>query len=311
MTVKKILKCSLSLLVVQLAATLPAGAADNILYLNSTRGYGTAGYGNFRSSIADFIDNYEDGNVFDVDFVQTHVSGDLASFLNAKPVDYYDQIWFDTTIYRSSLLSAADLDALNIWSANKQTEFILDTSFFQRNKTSNTISASAGALTVNQALALNDAGGGILIGTDHNSFAYTANQVLANFGFDELFTGVHIITSNGSFVGDQLLAPNSIGPDFFSVNLQGLSTSNVPIGTHVLNENGDNRTIEIYENLFSLSPNKISHIGTSFYPGSWTTPIDNPEAPPEPESVPEPSSMLGLFALGGLGVRSLRKRKFN
>ncbi len=30
---------------------------------------------------------------------------------------------------------------------------------------------------------------------------------------------------------------------------------------------------------------------------------------PEPESVPEPSSMLGLFALGGLGVRSLLKRK--
>jgi hypothetical protein len=29
----------------------------------------------------------------------------------------------------------------------------------------------------------------------------------------------------------------------------------------------------------------------------------------EPESVPEPSSMLGLFALGGLGVRSLWKRK--
>jgi hypothetical protein len=29
----------------------------------------------------------------------------------------------------------------------------------------------------------------------------------------------------------------------------------------------------------------------------------------EPKSVPEPSSMLGLFALGGLGVRSLWKRK--
>ncbi|MGD1712812.1 PEP-CTERM sorting domain-containing protein [Dapis sp. BLCC M172] len=33
-----------------------------------------------------------------------------------------------------------------------------------------------------------------------------------------------------------------------------------------------------------------------------------PEVPPEQESVPEPSSILGLFALGSLGVRSLLLR---
>lgn len=249
-----------SLLILQLAVTLPATATSEILYLNSTRGRGTGSLGNFRSTIADFIDNYEDGNVFDVDFVQTQVSGDLASFLGAQPIDYYDQIWFDTTILRSSLLNTADLNALNTWSANKQPQFILDSSFFYRNKASNTINASAGNLTVNQALALQNAGGGIFIGTDHSSFAYTANQILNNFGFDNVFTGVHHITSNGSFVGNSLLAPNPVGPDFFVNNLQGLSTSNVPIGTHVLNNNGDNRTIEIFENLFSYSPNKIAHI---------------------------------------------------
>ncbi|NES64657.1 MAG: PEP-CTERM sorting domain-containing protein, partial [Okeania sp. SIO2D1] len=158
---------------------------------------------------------------------------------------------------------------------------------------------------VNQALALQDAGGGIFIGTDHNDFAHTANQILANFGFDNFFTGINYITSNGSFVGDSMLAPNSVGSDFFTNHLQGLSTSNVPIGTHVLNENGGNRTINIYENLFSYSPNKVAHIGTSFDPGSQTTPIDNPELP---ESIPEPSSILGLFALGGLGIRSLLLR---
>ncbi|NER02746.1 MAG: PEP-CTERM sorting domain-containing protein, partial [Okeania sp. SIO3C4] len=40
-------------------------------------------------------------------------------------------------------------------------------------------------------------------------------------------------------------------------------------------------------------------------PGSQITPIDNPELP---ESIPEPSSILGLFALGGLGIRSLLLR---
>ena len=52
-----------------------AQATDNILYLNSTRGPGTGTIGNFRSTIADALDNYQDGNVFDVDFIQTHVAG--------------------------------------------------------------------------------------------------------------------------------------------------------------------------------------------------------------------------------------------
>ncbi|NEP38883.1 MAG: DUF4058 family protein [Okeania sp. SIO2G4] len=66
------------------------------------------------------------------------------------------------------------------------------------------MSASAGNLTVNQALALQNAGGGIFIGTDHNSFAHTANQILTNFGFDELFTGTHIITSTRPFAHPQM-----------------------------------------------------------------------------------------------------------
>ena len=40
---------------------------------------------------------------------------------------------------------------------------------------------------------------------------------------------------------------------------------------------------------------------------NWSVRITTED--PEPESVPEPSSILGLFALGGFGVRSLLKRK--
>ena len=87
-----IIKLFISCLLLELAVPFPATATSEILYLNSTRGRGTGSLGNFRSTIADFIDNYEDGNVFDVDFVQTQVSGDLASFLGAQPIDYYDQI---------------------------------------------------------------------------------------------------------------------------------------------------------------------------------------------------------------------------
>jgi hypothetical protein len=287
------------------AATIgSANATENILYLNSTRGLGTGNFGDFRSAIANALDNYQDGTIFDVDFVQTQVNGTLASWLSSSSKTY-NQIWFDTTIFQTSLLNAADLAALNIWAANKQPEFILDSSFFLRNHQSNTFTTSAAAVTINEALALKNKGGGIFIGTDHNDFAYTANQILTNFGFDGLFTGSYNITSNGSFVGNLLLYPESVGADFFVNNLQGLSTSNVPIGKHILNGNGGDRTIEIVESLFSYSPGKVAHIGASFTTGSGTTDINDSN----PESVPEPTTILGTLAFSTFAARWRMKRK--
>ncbi|XZN90923.1 MAG: alpha/beta hydrolase [Microcoleus sp.] len=278
-------------------------STTNILYLNSTRGPGTGNLGAFRGAIANTLENYQGGTVFDVDFVQTQVPGSLGLSLNAKPVGFYNQIWFDTSIYQTSLLNAVDFGAINAWAANKQPEFILDSSFAFRNKETTTLTPSATAATINQALALKNAGGGILIGTDHNDFAYTANQILTNFGFDGLFTGAENISANGYFVGNLLLNPQPVGSDFFFNNLQGLSTTNVPIGTHVLNANGGDRTIKIIENLFSYSPNKVVHVGASFDTGNNTTPIDNPE------SVPEPTTVLGTLAFGAVVSSWRMKRK--
>lgn len=287
-----------------LAATLSGDhSTTNILYLNSLRGLGTGNLGDFRGAIANTLENYHGGTVFDVDFVQTQVPGSLGLWLNAKPVGFYNQIWFDTAIYQTSILNTVDFEAINAWAANKQPEFILDSSFAFRNKETTTLTPSATAVTINQALALKNAGGGILIGTDHNDYAYTANQILTNFGFDGLFTGSENITADGYFVGDLMLNPHPVGPDFFANNLQGLSTSNVPVGTHILNANGGDRTIKIIENLFSYSPNKVTHIGASFDTGNNTTPIDNPE------SVPEPTTVLGTLAFGAVISRWRMKRK--
>ncbi|WP_293302271.1 MULTISPECIES: alpha/beta hydrolase [unclassified Microcoleus] len=280
-----------------------ARSTTNILYLNSTRGFGTLNLENFRGAIANALENYQGGTVFDVDFVQTQVPGSLGLSLNSKPVGFYNQIWFDTSIYQTSILNTVDFAAINAWAANKQPEFILDSSFAFRNKETTTLTPSAAAATINQALALKNAGGGILIGTDHNDFAYTANQILTNFGFDGLFTGVTEITANGSFVGDLMLNPYKVKSDFFVNNLQGLSTSNVPIGTHTLNANGGDRTIKIIENLFSYSPNKVVHVGASFDTGNNMTPID------DPESVPEPTTVLGTLAFGAVISRWRMKRK--
>ena len=280
-----------------------ARSTTNILYLNSTRGPGTENLESFRGAIANTLENYQNGTVFDVDFVQTQVPGSVGLSLNSKPVGFYNQIWFDTTIYQTSILNTVDFGAINAWAANKQPEFILDSSFAFRNKETTTLTPSATAVTINQALALKNAGGGILIGTDHNDFAYTANQILTNFGFDSLFTGVESITANGSFVGNLLLNPQPVGSDFLVNNLLGLSTSNVPVGTHTLNANGGDRTIKIIENLFSYSPHKVVHVGASFDTGNNITPIDNPE------SVPEPTNILGTLAFGAVIFRWRVKRK--
>jgi Alpha/beta hydrolase of unknown function (DUF1400) len=280
-----------------------ARSKTNILYLNSTRGIGTGNLGDFRGAIANTLENYQGGTVFDVDFVQTQLPGSLGLWLNSKPVGFYNQIWFDTSIYQTSLLDTVDFAAINAWAAHKQPEFILDSSFFYRNKETTTLTPSATAATINQALALKNAGGGILIGTDHDDYADTANQILTNFGFDGLFTGSVEISANGSFVGNLLLNSQSVGSDFFVNNLQGLSTSNVPIATHVLNANGGDRTIQIIENLFSYSPNKVVHVGASFNTGNHITQID------DPESVPEPTTVLGTLAFGAVISRWRMKRK--
>lgn len=256
------------------ADSRPVTGLTNILYLNSTRGWGTGELGFYRHAIADALNNYQDGSTFNVDFVQTQMPGDLAVKLGEKPEGYYHQIWFDTTIYESEILNEDDLGSLNKWAANHQPQFILDSSFVYRNKTSDTLDASASAVTINEALALRESGRGIFIGTDHDIYIGTANQILENFGFDSLFTGDFEVTADGSFVGSLLVGSEPVTDDFYTHHLQELTTSKIPVGTHVLNENGGNRTIEIYEGMYSVNAgNKVVHIGASFDTGNDETPI--------------------------------------
>ncbi len=290
-------KKTLFILFLALGLSIASAAPVNILYLNSSRGTGTGAASSNRVLLANELDSYLGGGVFDVDFVQTHVAGNLATKINANAIDFYDQIWFDTTVLNTSLLNTADFTALNAWAAADQPEFILDSSYFKRAINPSDVTASSIAVTINEALALKNVGGGILIGTDHDVFTNTANQVLTNFGFDGLFTGEFNITNDGGFVGSLLLSPETVDNTFFTTNLQGLSTSNVPIGTHVLNANGGNRTIEVFENLFSNSPGRVSHIGASFNTGTQETDIEDVESFEDP--VPEPSSII-LFSLAGL-----------
>lgn len=248
--------------------------AVNILYLNSTRGYGTGSAG-YRKAIAETLNNYKKGTVFNVIYIKNHIKGDLSSLINKKCEGYYSQIWFDTTIYNQELLTEEDLAALNKWAAHHPPEFILDSTFFARGwrSTHTSLTPTAAAITINEALWLRKKGGGIFIGTDHNNYALTANQVLENFGFDRLFSDMDMISSDGYFIGKLLLEPERVDNEFFTHHMRNLSASNVPIGFHRLNENGGNRTIRIHEALYSMNPDHVAHIGASFPTGNLLMPI--------------------------------------
>ncbi|NEO83321.1 MAG: alpha/beta hydrolase [Spirulina sp. SIO3F2] len=290
-------------IVVDQPAPGQSNSLTNILYLNSIRGKGTGGFGGYRYTIADALNNYEDGNVFNVDFIPIHSGGNLSDLLNDNPIEHYNQIWFDTTISGAKILNQEDFLALNRWSSYSQPEFILDTSFFHRNLRVHSLKDAASAVTINEALALRDAGGGIFIGTDGEPFAQTANQILENFGFDGLFKQNSWITADGEFIGDLALLPEIVGSEFFYDNLRGLSTTNIPIGVHTLNENAGNRTIELREHLYAINTrgDRMSLIAASFEFGSRRSDIT------DPQPVPEPSTLISLIVFGTVGLLTCKR----
>ncbi|MEM9538057.1 MAG: PEP-CTERM sorting domain-containing protein [Cyanobacteria bacterium P01_E01_bin.42] len=59
----------------------------------------------------------------------------------------------------------------------------------------------------------------------------------------------------------------------------------------------------MYEALYSLSPDRVAHIGMSFDPGKKERDIT------DPTDVPEPSTILGILTILGFGSISLKRQK--
>jgi hypothetical protein len=122
-----------------------------------------------------------------------------------------------------------------------------------------------------------------------------------------------ILTANGDedFTVDFGTATEAVGFDTY-INAFGPATIEVFGATGLLDTfvlNHDPTTVGF---LGILASEEITSIRWDTVNGGKVgTGIDNivQGASRDGETVPEPSSMLGLFALGGLGVRSLLKRK--
>ncbi|WP_428929774.1 hypothetical protein [Marinibacterium sp. SX1] len=252
-----------------------------------------------RQAMADFLNGFEGGNSVSTDFRSSTRGGDLAQQLNASS---YDIVIIDTTDTRSRF-NASDLDAVRAHYASGHRAVMLDGSFWIRSIRANATTrfpgpnGATGNLLVNQILALAEAGGGVLIGTDHDRYQAGANAVLTALIPGARFKGLTIPSTDGSFIGRTLLAHRvpvraiEILEHWQSIPSQG----EVPVGTFT-DFTGQQVT------LFNLvetadqpgGGGKRPYISASFDPGNERTAIGSsetlapiaPVVPALPENMP-------------------------
>ncbi|ASP47562.1 PEP-CTERM sorting domain-containing protein [Cognaticolwellia beringensis] len=204
-----------------------------------------------------------------VDFVDLTTTDSVYNAFNATS---YDQFFlFDVTT--SNLLSGNDLSSLaNLH--NQHSSIVMDTQSYNYNAW-DLNNANGNQMLVNIADQFSLFGGGVFLGTDHDSWAKNANAMLSSFGM-------------GNITGDisgEITWFNAASPIFNGVN--PLSWGSSSYGRALTGVHGG----QTFTALAGTS-------STTFISSSF---VDS-------TSVPEPST-LAIFALGMIGLASRRFKK--
>lgn len=265
-------------------------AKSQVLWLNASvpdRSYNVE----HRRMMADYLGAYGDGLVFNVEFVSSRQHGALARSLSTGQ---YDVVVLDVLANRTTV-GQEDVEALKSFYASGRNAVMLDGSFWIRsishNPTTNFPGKNngTGGLLINQIQALVDAGGGILIGTDHSDFQRTANVLLRGLIPNAKFSGVTSPSTDGSFKGRVLLAhvepvrAIDILEHWQSIPNQG----EAPVGAFT---DFTGRPVTLY-NLVATADQpgggtRRPYISASFDPGDEDFAIDS-ETAPEIEETPQ------------------------
>ncbi len=272
-----------------------------ILWWDGSPTYDGATNARDRAAMALYIDGFGGGERFAVTFQSTTRPGALAQQMQRGP---YDILVMDVTTTTASF-TQSDLAALQQHYQSGRNALMLDGTLWVRNARPGPMTVFPGpngasaALLMNQIQALVDAGGGILIGTDHREFQAGANQLLRALVPGARFSGRTNPSRDGAFLGNTLLrsavpvAPIDILRHWEEVPSQ----AQVPVGQF---QDFLGNPVTLYA-LVETSDKpggrtKRPYISASFAPGDGRTAIDSnaaPEALPEEEPDRMPTRKSG------------------
>ncbi|MDR9393140.1 MAG: hypothetical protein RI571_02320 [Roseovarius sp.] len=271
-----------------------AGAeAARVLWWDGSPPYPNATNAADREKMARFLDGYGGGGVFDVTFRHSRRQGALAMQMDGQG---YDIVVLDVTS-KTVPFGAGDMAAVRAFYRGGKRALILDGTLWIRSTRTTPETrfpgpnGAAGALLVNQVMALKEQGGGLLVGTDHDEYQAGANRIVDALLPGVAFSGRTNPSRDGDFVGDVLLRQvESARPIDILRHWESVpSQAEAPVGTyrdfmgnavtlHALVETSDKPG----------GRQKRPYISASFPPGDRRTAIDSDTAP-EPEGPPMPT----------------------
>lgn len=254
-----------------------------VLWWNGMPDYPPQMYGTQREEMARYVDNFGGGQVFSVMYRANQRGGALAREIGSGQ---YDILVLDITTSRANL-NGADTSALQQFYASGRSALMLDGSFWIRNTLIDARTQFPGenggtaGLLINQLSVLAEAGGGILIGADHNAWQPGANKALQALIPGARFTGTTNPSTDGAFIGNALLAKRvpvtarDILRHWEAVPNQG----EAPVGQF---QDFMGRTVTLYS-LVETSDKpggkrKRPYISASVFPGEGQTAIDSDQS---------------------------------
>lgn len=255
---------------------------SRVLWFNAMPDYGSEVSTRHRQSMADYLDQYDGGQLFDVTYTRNLKGGGLAAALQGGQ---YDILILDTA-NRRQRMNAQDFQALQQFYQSGRRALMLDGSFAIRNINHNPTTrfpgrnGSSAGILVNQLAALAQRGGGILIGTDHNIWQVNANAALGALLPGAQFKGTTNPSTDGDFIGVTLIGGREsvkavdLLRHWESVPNQG----EAPVGTF---QDFMGQQVVLYSLVETADKpgggRKRPYISASYFPGDNRIPIDSEE----------------------------------
>lgn len=255
---------------------------SRVLWFNAMPDMGSEVASRHRQEMASFLDQYQDGQVFDVEYTRNVSGGALAAALRGGA---YDVVIIDSA-NRRKRLNAEDTRALQQFYQSGRRSLMLDGSFAIRNINHNPTTdfpgrnGSSGGILVNQIAALAERGGGILIGTDHNIWQVNANAALNALVPGARFKGTTNPSTDGDFIGTTLIGGREsvkavdLLRHWESVPNQG----EAPVGTF---QDFTGQQVVLYSLVETADKpgggRKRPYVSASYFPGDNRIPIDSDE----------------------------------